>query len=144
MNLRDEILKEFSKANTVRIAKEIGADQERFDELIKLFLGKEYRVIQRAAWIVSHCADDYPWLINKHIDPMLHNLEKSVSDPVKRNTLRVLRYVDIPEALMGLAADLCFQFLQSGKESVAIKVHSMDILLNIVKVFPAHVQLYLL
>ena len=91
---------------------------------------------QRAAWIVSHCADDHPWLIVKHIESMLLNLEDSTSDPVKRNTLRVLRYVDLPEDLMGLAADLCFKYLQSGKEPVAIKVHSMDILFKIVKKFP--------
>ena len=136
MSLRDDILKEYSKAHTVRIAKEIGPDQESFDELIKLFLGKEYRVIQRAAWIVSHCADEHPWLIEKHIEPMLLNLQNPVGDPVKRNTLRVLRYVEIPEDLMGIAADLCFKFLLSGKEPVAIKVHAMDILFSIVKVFP--------
>ncbi len=136
MSLRDDILQEYSKAQTVKIASQIGSNQESFDELIKLFLGNEYRVTQRAAWIVSHCADENPWLIDPHIESMLLNLQHTASDPVKRNTLRVLRYVDIPEDLMGLAAELCFKFLQSGKEPVAVKVHSMDILLNIVKKYP--------
>lgn len=136
MTLRDDILGEYSKANVVRIAKNIGPNQEDFDELMALFLGEEYRVTQRAAWVVSHCADDYPWLIEKHVEPMLLNLQKPVNDPVKRNTLRVLRYVKIPEDLMGIAADLCFEFLQSGKEPVAIKIHAMSILHNIVLQFP--------
>jgi len=136
MSLRDDILLEYSKAHTVRIARQIGPSQESFDELMKLFLGNEYSVTQRAAWVVSHCADEYPWLIEPHIKSLLLNLQQSISDPVKRNTLRVLRYVDIPEDLMGLAAELCFKFLQSGKEPVAVKVHSMDILFNIVKKFP--------
>lgn len=136
MSLRDDILKEFSKAHTVKIARKIGPNQESFDELIELFLGDEQRVKQRAAWILSHCADDHPWLIEKHIETLLLNLKRPVSDPVKRNTLRVLRYVDIPEDLMGIAAELCFKFLHSGKEPVAIKVHAMDILYKIVRFFP--------
>jgi len=136
MSLRDDILKEFSKAHSVKIAWEIGPNQESFDELIELFLGDEQRVKQRAAWILSHCEDDHPWLIEKHIETLLLNLKRPVSDPVKRNTLRVLRYVDIPEDLMGIAAELCFKFLHSGKEPVAIKVHAMDILYKIVRFFP--------
>ena len=136
MGLREDILRDYSKTHVANIARQIGPNQESFDELIKLFLGEEYRVTQRAAWILSHCADEHPWLIEKHIKPMLLNLENPVSDPVKRNTLRVLRYVEIPEELMGIAADLCFDFLQSGKEPVAIKVHAMDVIFNIVKKFP--------
>jgi hypothetical protein len=136
MGLREDLLREFSKTHTVAIARKIGANQEDFDELIKLFLGKEYRVTQRAAWVVSHCADEHPWLIEKHIEPMILNLEKPVNDAVKRNTLRVLRYVEIPEDLMGIAADICFKYLLSGKEPVAVKVHAMDVLFNITRKFP--------
>jgi hypothetical protein len=136
MRLRDELLREYSKAHVVFVAKSIGPNQEGFDELITLFLGDEYQVTQRAAWVLSHCADENPWLIEKHIEPLLLNLQKPVGDPVKRNTLRVLRFVEIPEDLMGIAADLCFEFLRSGKEPVAIKVHAMDILHNIVRKFP--------
>jgi hypothetical protein len=136
MSLRDDLLREYSKAHVAFIAKSIGPNQEDFDELITLFLGDEYRVTQRAAWVLSHCADEHPWLIEKHIEPLLLNLQKPVGDPVKRNTLRVLRNVEIPEELMGIAADLCFDFLLSGKEPVAVKIHAMTILHNIVKKFP--------
>ena len=136
MGLREDILREYSKSHTVKIAEQIGPNQENFDELMQLFLGDEYRVTQRAAWIISHCADEYPWLINKHIEPLLLNLKNPVGDPVKRNTVRVLRYVDIPEDLVGIAADICFGFLLSGKEPIAVKVHSMDVIFNIVRKFP--------
>jgi hypothetical protein len=67
---------------------------------------------------------------------MILNLQKPVNDAVKRNTLRVLRYVEIPEDLMGIAADICFKYLLSGKEPVAVKVHAMDVLFNITRKFP--------
>jgi hypothetical protein len=136
MSLRDDLLREYSKAHVAFLAKKIGPNQEDFDALIALFLGDECRVVHRAAWVISHCADEHPWLIKKHIEVLLLNLQKPVGDPVKRNTLRVLRYVDIPEDLMGIAADICFEFLLSGKEPVAVKIHAMTILHSIVKKYP--------
>jgi len=136
MNLREEILKEHSKAHTQYLAKTIGPDQDAFDQLIKLFLSNEYRVTQRAAWIVSHCTDNFPWLLDKHLKSIIENLQNPVHDAVKRNTLRILQFKDIPEDLMGIAAEVSFQFLNSGREPIAIKAHSMTVLYNIVKKFP--------
>lgn len=136
MALKDELLKEHSKQHTVYLAKKIGPDQEAFDELMELFLGDHDRITQRAAWVVSHCYDDYPWLIEKHLKSMIENLQKPVHVAVRRNTVRVLQFVQIPEELMGLTTDICFHYLTSGKEPVAIKAHSLTILYNIVKKFP--------
>jgi hypothetical protein len=44
MTLRDQILKEHTKANCNAIVKWIGDSQQRFDELFKLFLSDEYRI----------------------------------------------------------------------------------------------------
>jgi hypothetical protein len=49
MNLREEILKEHSKAQSNKIVSWIGNSQKKFDELFNLFLNDEYRVTQRAA-----------------------------------------------------------------------------------------------
>lgn len=135
-SLRDEILKEHSKVHTVYLANKIGANQEDFDELIALFLKDEYRVTQRAAWIVRHCIEAYPWLIEKHLESIILNLQKDIHDAVKRNTVFILHQMEIPEDLMGVTAEICFAFLNSGKEPVAIKAHSMSVLFNIVKKFP--------
>lgn len=136
MTLREEILREHSKQHTVWLANRIGPNQEAFDELLELFLGDDYRVTQRAAWVVSHCADNHPWLIDKHLQPIIENLQKPVHVAVKRNTVRILQFVDIPEDLLGITAEICFDFLNSGKETIAVKAHSMTILYNIVKKFP--------
>ena len=136
MAIRDDILKEYSKAYTVHLAEKIGPNQEAFDELLEAFLHDEWRVTQRAAWIVSHCIDRHPWLIEKHIEAVLLNLKNDVNIAVKRNTVRILQFVDIPEDQMGLAAEICFDFLNSGKEAIAVKAHAMTILFNITKKFP--------
>ncbi len=136
MTLRNDILKEHSKPHAEYLAKTIGADQEAFDDLVDLFLADEYRVTQRAAWVFRICADAHPWLLKKHLKSIIENLQNPVHDAVKRNTLRILQFVQIPDDLMGVTAEMCFKFLHSGSEPIAVKVFSMTVLYNIVKEYP--------
>lgn len=129
MDLRGQIVKEHSKANCARIVKWIGASQERFDELFYLFLNDEYRVIQRAAWPLSYTVIKHPELIQKHFRKLLINLRKpGIHDAVKRNTVRLLQYVDIPRKYHGEVMDICFSYISAPAEPVAIKAFSLTIL----------------
>lgn len=98
MALRDEILKEHSKAQCTKIVKWVGSQQQRFDELFSLFLNDEYRVVQRAAWPVSNTAMLHPTFINKHWKKLIKNLQKrNLHDAVKRNTIRLLQDIEVPK-----------------------------------------------
>jgi hypothetical protein len=136
MNLREEMLKEHSKKNTIRLTAWIGEDKKRFTELMNLFLHDEYRVVQRSAWIVNQVAGDHPEWIKPWLKKMLEYCKQPVHDAVKRNVIRILQDIDIPENLRGVAATVCFDFLASPKEPVAVKVFSMTVLANIVQFEP--------
>lgn len=136
MNIRQALLEEHSREQTLKISKYIDSDSKRFAELIKLFMGDEYRVTQRAAWVVSYCAQEHPQLVKPYLSRLVKNLEKpGLHDAVKRNTLKVLEMLSIPKALQGQVADTCFKFLVS-QEPIAMKAYSMTILLNICKEEP--------
>jgi hypothetical protein len=137
MDIRKQLLTEHSKLNTELISNYIGNQQERFDILMTLFLKDESRVTQRAAWVVGDVARKYPDLVNNHLEKMVLNLRKeNLHDAIKRNTVRVLQEITIPETLCGEAADVCFKLLLSKNEPVAVKCFSMTVLLNIVKHIP--------
>lgn len=137
VNLRKAILKEHSKAQTNRIVRWIGSNPERFDELIRLFLNDEYRVVQRAAWPLSYCAVNQPQLIRKHLGPLIRNLQKpKTGDAVKRNTLRLLQFLDPPKRLDGLLMNLCFGYVQDPGEKPAIKAFALTVLNNLSKRYP--------
>jgi len=136
MNLRETILAEHSKKQTLKIVKYIGNDQQRFDELMKLFLESEYRITQRAAWPVSYVAVAYPDLIKKHLRKIIVNLKSPVHDAVKRNTIRLLQFIELPVSLHGITAAICFQFLNDQEEPIAVKVFSMTVLNNLCKRHP--------
>ena len=104
---------------------------------VALFLKGEYRVTQRAAWIVKHCADEHAELVvlyfNRMIDRML---EPGVHVAVKRNVIRILQDVEIPRRLAGKIATVCFELFGAAKEPIAVKVFSMTVLANIARQEP--------
>ena len=136
MDLRAEILKEHSKKQTVRLTKWIIKDQKRFDDLLNLFLHDEDRVVQRAAWIMKYVADDRPQWVLPHLEEMLEYCKQPVHDAVRRNVIRLLENIQIPKELQGLVATVCFDFLSSSTEPVAVKAFSMTVLANIAKEEP--------
>jgi len=137
MKLRAEILKEHSKAQCNKIVEWVGGDQKRFDELFYLFLHDEYRVVQRAAWPVSYCVMAYPSFINRHWNKLISNLQKpGIHGAVKRNSIRLLQDIDIPERYRGAIMDICFKYLASPAEAIAVKVFSMTVLGNLAKYYP--------
>ena len=109
MDLKAAILKEHSKKQALMIADYIGNNQERFDELMTHFFSNEYRVTQRAAWVMSHCMKNYPNLIQSHLKRMIQNLRtEKIHVAVKRNSVRFLQTMEIPENLMGISCRLLF------------------------------------
>ena len=137
MRLREEILKEHSKAQCTKIVRWVGTDQKRFNELFNLFLNDEYRVVQRSAWPVSYCVIAHPAFINKHWNKLIKNLQKpNLHDAVKRNSVRLLQNVIIPEKYRGEIMDICFKYLGSPTEPVAVKVFSLTVLGNLARYYP--------
>ena len=137
MNLREEILKEHSKAQSKKIVNWVGSNLQRFDELFSLFLNDEYRVVQRAGWPVSNCVIAHPTLINKHWKELIHNLKQpNLHNAVKRNSIRLMQDIEIPVKYHGEIMDTCFKFLESPEEALAVKVFSMTVLGNLAKTYP--------
>lgn len=137
MKLRETILKEPSKAQCDKIVKWVGDNRLRFDELFNLFLNDEYRVVQRSAWPVSYCVEKHPHLIHKHFRKLIRNLKKpGLHDAVKRNSIRLLQRIEIPERFHGEIMNICFNYISSPDEAVAIKAFSLTVLQNLSKIYP--------
>jgi hypothetical protein len=130
VNLEREILKADFKDQAVFVAKAIGDDEDMFAELMNLFFSSDIKSCQRAAWIVSHIAERNSRQIIPYLDRLVKNMYNDITDATKRNTVRVLQFVDIPAELWGETIEICFKYL-AGKEAIAIKVFSMTILYNL-------------
>ena len=137
MDLKKTILERHSKSNCNKIVNWVGDSQKRFDELFDLFLNSEYRINQRAAWPLSYCVINHPGLISKHFSRLVKNLHKpGIHDSVKRNTVRLLQHISIPKKFHGEIMDICFQYVASPQEPVAIKAFSLTVLHHLSHVYP--------
>ncbi|MBL8017758.1 MAG: hypothetical protein JNK43_10830, partial [Ignavibacteria bacterium] len=98
MDIREEALKEHSKKQIQKIAKWIGNDAERFQQYLKLFLYDEYRVVQRISWVLSILAEEHPAMVAKFLPKIIKRLDdEKIHVAVKRNVVRVLQFLPIPE-----------------------------------------------
>lgn len=137
MDLKKELLKEHSKEQANKIAFWAINSNDNLEKLIAVFLSDNYRVTQRAAWPLGIIGEKYFALIKPYLGVLIKNLTKeNLHDAVKRNTVRFLQDVEIPEKYMGTLTDVCMGYLANPKEAVAIKAFSMSVLLNITKKHP--------
>ncbi|MDF2382185.1 hypothetical protein JMG10_11945 [Nostoc ellipsosporum NOK] len=136
--LRSLLLEEHSKAQCNKIVDWIGHDAKRFDQLINVFLNDDDpKVIQRAAWPLSYAAIANPKLVNKHLGQLLKNLEKpNTHEAVKRNTVRLLQDIPLPEKYHGIIMDICFRLVTDPKQKPATKAFSLTILDKLSQIYP--------
>ncbi len=137
MNLSDEILKEHSKAQCIRIVSLVGKSDKKFAELFSLFIGDDLLISQRASWPLSHIVIAYPRLLAKHFAAFLQNLKRSgMHNAIRRNSIKILEEIQIPEKYHGEVMDLCFRFLEAPKEHVAVKALCITVLSKLSKIYP--------
>lgn len=131
LNIKEALLEEHSKAQTLKIKRYIGPSHEKFKELMDLLLEDEYRIVQRASWVVKHTCDSNPLLIYPYLGDLIPRLRTPLHDAYKRNILHILSMLEVPEEHLGELTDICFESLENRKEAVAIRVHAMQNLHNI-------------
>jgi hypothetical protein len=132
MDLRKQLEKGHSKALTSSIVKYVGNNPKRFADLVSIFIEGPYRTTQRAAWSIAYCVEAHKELVHPHLKTFLKHLAKpGIHDAVKRNTIRLLQFIDIPKSYQGKVAEICFGYLADTREPVAVRVFSMAVLADI-------------
>jgi hypothetical protein len=120
------------------VANLIGQDTGLFQELISIYFdAKNMDLARRAAWVLRHSTDQHPYLINPYLKKLVKYIAKEGHhDAIKRNGLAILQGISIPKKIYGQLTNICFELLQNGKESIAVKAYAMTILDNIGKDIP--------
>ena len=137
-SLKDFLLDEISKSNMRKLAAKAADNPDIIPELWAYAVGDDERLSWRAAWAVKAIWEQFPGLIEPYIEPMILALPKLKKDGVKREFLRMIQEYPLPEdeALLGILLDCCFLWLAKPTEPIAVKIHSMVILLEISRKIP--------
>jgi len=130
-SLKELLMVEPSRRNTDLIAGLILQKPALFDELFHIYLSNEEPVSRRAAWVADAVTEKCPDLLIPVIEEIAGHLADFSHDGMKRESLKMLARSPLPEQNLGQLITICFDWLTSGKESVAVKMFSMEILYRI-------------
>jgi hypothetical protein len=136
MDIAKALIAENSKAQVTRIVNYIGNDEKKFAKLIHLVLKGDEIIKQRAAWVMSYCIINYPYLAIPHLNNLIDLLEKPVHNALKRNVVRFLQFIDISEEHQGKIFDICIKLLLNNNEAIAVHAFAMSVCANICKKHP--------
>jgi hypothetical protein len=129
INSLEELLRtETSRRNTDLIADMVRQRTELFGELMNIYLENKEPESRRAVWVIDTISEKIPDLLIPHVSMIIDKLPEFTHDGMKRQTIRMLNRVPIPEEKLGALINICFDWLISPSESVAVKVYSMDFL----------------
>lgn len=134
MDLLKAVTGSRSKSSMLRVVNWVGNSPSRLTEIVDLFVRGTPEVQIRAAWPLTYCAEHNPERIQPHLKPIIRVLRrKDLHNGVKRSVVRFLQFVDIPKALQGEVANLCFGYLADPGEFPAVRCFSMTVLANLAK-----------
>ena len=127
--LTEQLYAEHSKPQTMRLVQWIGYDPERWAALMHIFLGDEYRLTQRAAWVLRYAGEKAPDMVAPWLPQLAARLRHPhIHGAVKRNILNLFEYLEIPEDQEGDLADCCFAYLANPQEAIAVRALAITIL----------------
>jgi hypothetical protein len=138
MDIEKDILSVRSKKQVLKLVTWVGKDKLRFQHVMKIFLEGEEPSAKKSAWILGHCVERHPAFVapwQKHIVKKLQ--QPGVHEALKRNGVRILQFAEIPRSMQGVVANLCFGFISSHDESIAVRTFSMTVIANIAREEPA-------
>lgn len=136
MNIRDELLKEHSLTQTIRISQWAVESKSNLKQLMSVFFGKEKLLVHRASWSAGKAYELKPQWFDSYIPQLITCLKKPIHGSVRRNSLRMLQTMQIPEALKGELIDIVFTLLMDTKTESASKAFGMSVAYNIVQEYP--------
>lgn len=138
LSLKELLLQDLSRKHAESIAEMAMKNPLIFDELWEIALSDEHPVNWRAAWAMDAVWEKSPEIIRPFIPKMWTILPLLKVDGVKREFVKIISDSPLPEdeEQLGILLGICFEWLNSVNEAIAVKVHCMQILLMISRQIP--------
>ncbi len=136
MKLDDELIKEHSLAQAKKISLWAATSRTNLKQLMKAFFSYNKQVVQQASWTASKVYELKPEWFDVYIPQLIECLEKPIHGSVRRNSLRILQSMEIPESYRGELIDILFPLLEDSKAEIAAKAFGINVAYNIVKDYP--------
>ncbi len=126
-----------SRLNADLLVERFEEDNSLFKKLMDITNQDNYPLSMRSSRVIWLIAKKHPGFIKPYLPGMIRRLPRFKVDAVRRNILSILIEVPLPHIDLGKLFDLCYSWLQSDKEPVAIRGNSIIVLYKISEKEPA-------
>lgn len=122
-----------SKKQILKIADNIIDNDEKQRELLQLIQHGNTPIPVYGSWLWQHIANIDTTPVTTYVATLLDILQTNPVEGVRRCIIRSMQDAPIPPAYQEAVIDRCFQYLEDGKEAIAVKAFSMTILHRLCK-----------
>lgn len=136
MDLTSELLKENSVGNINSVTQYFIDHPEELESLISLVDHKNVKVKNRASWVLSKLGEKIPSRVATFYNQLFDIVAQTDSGTIRRNLMRGLQFLEIPEELEGRTIDLCLLLLQDKNQPIAVKAIALTISSGIALKYP--------
>lgn len=136
MNLRQHLLDRNLKWNWDEIAKYCVKHPKTIIQVVNFTMDEEVHVQQNAGAVIGKIVDLDRKILTPYLVTMVSNLTRNPHDAVKRATLRVFQFSEIPEEVEGELFEYVIATLKSLEEPIATKAFGMTAARRICERYP--------
>ncbi len=131
MNVIEFLSIDSSRLNADLLVEKFEEDPDIFNTIIEVMYRDTYPLSMRAGRVVWLIAKKYPDFIETYLPDMIDRLPDFQIDGVRRNIMSILVELPLPEIKLGKLFNVCYDWLESGKEPIAIRGNAITILYKI-------------
>ena len=132
-SLEDYLINNISSENIQQIRKSDKVNQQMVNTLWIIVKDNKHPQSWRAAWSLFHILSykNNFELMRQHLNQIIELLPSFKHNGQKREMMKVILLFDSRDIEMGTLIDICFEYILSPKEALAVRVHAMQIIYNI-------------
>jgi hypothetical protein len=134
-DLRLSLSKDRSNENRQIWTEYLIKEQVELIHLVEL-LDAEHPVGMRFTWLLGHLLAEAPEQVAPIVSYCFKNRNQWIFPGIKRTLAKMLALAGVPEKIEGLVVDELFKWILDPQIKVAVKVHSIETLYNMVLKYP--------
>lgn len=125
-----------SRSHIQMVVRLIGERQELIKLAVETIESGSERETVMASWLLSHLYDSHPGLLFTHQSRMIELALNTGSDSIRRNLLRIIEGIPLPEDQLSALFDRCLAWMISENYAIAVRANAMQVLYRICCIEP--------
>jgi hypothetical protein len=136
MNIEEALMMGKSGYMSAAVYQYVANNPSSMKQLMDCFFSHDMRLSQRSVIPIGKIAAKHSKMLEPYIKQMLKAQEKPYNTAIRRNVIRTIMLMDLPEKYRGQVFDICLQYVNDVKEAIAVRAFAIAICGDMCKHYP--------